>query len=100
MYDLYKANYTSIADQEFASDVEFRKFRRHLFHTSLALALEPLRAAMSKAEVVLCPDGHYRRAIYGIGPYIADYPEQVLLTCIVQGWCPKYVNHLSSIFIL
>ncbi|KIL54002.1 hypothetical protein M378DRAFT_93272, partial [Amanita muscaria Koide BX008] len=32
-------------------------------------------------------DGHYRRTIYGIGPYIADYPEQVLLSCVVQGWC-------------
>ncbi|KZT22793.1 hypothetical protein NEOLEDRAFT_1070935, partial [Neolentinus lepideus HHB14362 ss-1] len=21
--------------------------------------------------------------------YIADYPEQALLACIVQGWCPK-----------
>ena len=42
---------------------------------------------MEKPEVVHCPDGHYRRAIYGIGPYIADYPEQVLLACIVQNWC-------------
>ncbi|KAN0137167.1 hypothetical protein V8E53_005164 [Lactarius tabidus] len=23
-----------------------------------------------------------------LGPYIADYPEQALLTCIIQGWCP------------
>ena len=22
--------------------------------------------------------------------HIADYPEQVLLACIVQGWCPQY----------
>ncbi|KAF7348718.1 hypothetical protein MVEN_01390700 [Mycena venus] len=27
--------------------------------------------------------------IYGLGPYIADYPEQVLLACVVQGWCPR-----------
>jgi hypothetical protein len=33
--------------------------------------------------------------IYGLGPYIADYPEQALLACIVQNWCPKYVSHLS-----
>jgi Plavaka transposase len=46
---------------------------------------------MTKPEVVQCPDGHYRWAIYGLGPYIADYPEQALLACIVQGWCPKYV---------
>jgi hypothetical protein len=46
---------------------------------------------MTKPEVVCCPDGHFRRAVYGLGPYIADYPEQALLACIVQGWCPKLV---------
>jgi hypothetical protein len=45
--------------------------------------------------VVRCPDGHYRRVVYGIGPYIADYPEQVWLACIVQNWCPKYVLHFA-----
>ncbi|KAL4082079.1 hypothetical protein V8B97DRAFT_1913930 [Scleroderma yunnanense] len=45
--------------------------------------------AMLKPEVTLCADGHYQRAIYGIGPYIADHPEQALLACIVQGWCPN-----------
>ena len=44
---------------------------------------------MEKPEVVHYGDGHYRRTIYGLGPYIADYPEQVLLACIVQGWCPR-----------
>ncbi|KAG2047950.1 hypothetical protein BDR06DRAFT_1028889 [Suillus hirtellus] len=29
--------------------------------------------------------------IYGLGPYIADYPEQVLLLGIITGWCLKYV---------
>ncbi|KAH9955786.1 hypothetical protein BJV74DRAFT_880172 [Russula compacta] len=33
-----------------------------------------------------------RQAMYGLGPYIADYPEQVLLTSIMQGWCPKPEN--------
>ena len=41
-----------------------------------------------------CPDGHYHRIIFSLGPYIADYPEQVWLTGIVQGWCPKYVLYL------
>jgi hypothetical protein len=45
--------------------------------------------------VVQCPDGHYRKAIYGIGPWIADYPEQVWLSGIVQNWCPKYVALLN-----
>ena len=57
---------------------------------------------MSKPQIVKCADGHYCRAIYGFGPYIADYPEQVLLTCIVQGWCPKQVtsNQLNNLILL
>lgn len=46
---------------------------------------------MTIPEIVKCPDGHFRRVVYGLGPYIADYPEQVWLSGIVQGWCPKYV---------
>ena len=51
--------------------------------------LSSLRPAMEHPEVVRCSDNHFRRVIYGIGPYIADYPEQCMLTRIVQGWCPK-----------
>lgn len=46
---------------------------------------------MTKPEVVRFGDGHYRRVIYGLGPYIADYEEQVLLACIVRSWCPRYI---------
>lgn len=61
-----------------------------MFHGSLLEILTPLKGGMTTPEVLKCPDGHFRRVVYGVGPYIADYPEQVLLTCIVQGWCPKY----------
>jgi hypothetical protein len=47
---------------------------------------------MTTPEVTRCPDGHFRRVIYGLGPYIADYPEQALLACIVQGWCPRCIQ--------
>jgi hypothetical protein len=60
-----------------------------MYHASLALIYRPLKAFMDSPEVVQCPDGHLRRVIYGIGPYIADYPEQVWLATIVQNWCPK-----------
>ncbi|KAH9954025.1 hypothetical protein BC827DRAFT_1262326 [Russula dissimulans] len=36
-----------------------------------------------------CSDGHFRQVIYNLVAFIADYPEQVMLTCIIQGWCPK-----------
>jgi Plavaka transposase len=80
-----------LANYESRDDVKFRNFRRQLFHMSLAKMLESLKPGMTTPEVVRFPDGHFRRVIYGLGPYIADYPEQALLTCIVQGWCPKYV---------
>ena len=85
-----------VVNKEHANDVKFRKFRRQLLHSSLAKMLESLKLGMTTPEVVRCPDGHFRRAIYGIGPYIADYPEQALLACIVQNWCPRYVT--STIF--
>ena len=81
--------YYIIAERNHENDPEFRKFRRHLFHTTLEAILEIFKPVMEEPEVVKCPDGHLRRAIYGLGPYIADYPEQCLLSCIVQGWCPK-----------
>ncbi|EGO22650.1 hypothetical protein SERLADRAFT_372075 [Serpula lacrymans var. lacrymans S7.9] len=43
-------------------------------------------------KVVRCPDAHLRRVIYGLGPYITDYPKQVLLACIVQGSCPRCIS--------
>ncbi|KAG1842603.1 hypothetical protein F4604DRAFT_1884713 [Suillus subluteus] len=67
---------------------EYLHFHRHLFHTSLRAILESFRLAMQKPEIVKCTDGHYRRAVYGLGLYIADYPDQSLLACTIQGWCP------------
>ncbi|KAJ7500565.1 hypothetical protein B0H11DRAFT_2155527 [Mycena galericulata] len=67
----------------------YQHFVRQMYHACLARVFEPLKAAMVTPEVVRCPDGHFRRIVYGLGPYIADYPEQVWLACIVQNWCPK-----------
>jgi hypothetical protein len=46
---------------------------------------------MTTPIILPCPNGHLRRIIFGIGPYIADYPEQVLVSSVVSGWCPRYV---------
>ncbi|KAG1816027.1 uncharacterized protein BJ212DRAFT_1272274, partial [Suillus subaureus] len=36
-------------------------------------------------------DSYFHCIIYGLGPYIADYEEQVLLICIMYGWCPSLI---------
>ncbi len=87
--NLNKDSHIFLADKVHSSDPTFRRFRRQLFHLSLSKIFSSLRSVMLQAEVVECPDGHFRLAIWGLGPYIGDYPEQVLLTCIVQGWCPR-----------
>lgn len=82
----------ALADRQHENDPHFRNFRRQLFHTTLHYILQPLRAGMETPEVVKCADGHFRRIVWSLGPYIADYPEQVLLSGVVQGWCPRYVS--------
>ncbi|KAJ7026200.1 hypothetical protein C8F04DRAFT_1298099 [Mycena alexandri] len=67
----------------------YQRFVRQMYHACLARVFEPLKAGMTTPDVIKCPDGHFRCAIYGLGPYIADYPEQVWLASIVQNWCPK-----------
>jgi hypothetical protein len=77
------------ADEQHASSVQFCQFCHKLYHMSISLILEQLHPGETTPEVYCCPDMHYQCVIWGIGPYIADYPEQVLLSCIVQGWCAK-----------
>lgn len=80
-----------VAGRKYDRDPAFRRFRKQLFHSSITAIYQTLKPGMTTPVVMRCPDGHYRRIIFGIGPYIADYPEQVLLACIVQDWCPKLV---------
>jgi hypothetical protein len=88
--------FVSPADRAHTNSDEFRRFRKQLYHDSLAQIMAPLREFMKTPDIIRFPDRHYRRAIYGIGPCIADYPEQVMLASVVQGWCPKSVFFLIT----
>ncbi len=78
-----------LAERVFNGTAPYRKFTRQLIHSSLRHILQALAPGMTVPEVVKCSDGHFRKAVFGLGPYIADYPEQCLLACVVQGWCFK-----------
>jgi len=73
-------------DRRYNDNPAFHVFKQQLFHTSIAAILRP---GMMTPVIHRCPDGHFRRVIYDLVAFIADYPEQVMLTSIVQGWCPK-----------
>ena len=76
-------------DRKFDNDTAFRKFKWQMYHSSLEAILRSLKPGMTTPVVRLCPDGHFRHVIYDLAAYIADYPEQVYLSGVVQGWCPK-----------
>ena len=88
------------AEHQDANSTHFWKFCHQLFHTTLSRILTPLKPAMTTPEVVKCSDGHFRCVIYGIGPYIADYPEQCLLACTVQDWCLQCVLLMPFFLVL
>lgn len=79
----------SKAEKKFESNEAYRTFKQQLFHDSLCHIFSSLKPGMVQPEILRCPDGHLRRVIFGLGPYIADYPEQVLVSGIRSGWCPR-----------
>jgi hypothetical protein len=78
-----------VAEKKNADDARYRKFKKQLFHSSLSKIFTTLKPGMTTPEVTRCGDGHYQRVLYGLGPYIADYEEQVVLACIVKDWCGR-----------
>ncbi|KAG2111382.1 hypothetical protein BD769DRAFT_1674375 [Suillus cothurnatus] len=83
--------------KQHAKTTNFCNFCRQLFHSSLSYILKNLKPTMTKPEVARFGDSHYCRVIYGLGPYIADYEEQVLLACIVKNWCTKCLLYRKSL---
>ncbi|KAF5346217.1 hypothetical protein D9757_014049 [Collybiopsis confluens] len=63
-----------------------------LFHRSMAIVLEPLKAAgdpSGPGVEMVGGDGAVRRVYPLLATYVADYPEQCLVTCTKYGTCPK-----------
>ncbi|KAE9386188.1 hypothetical protein BT96DRAFT_1086980 [Gymnopus androsaceus JB14] len=85
------------ADRKYNNDNNFRIFKKRLYHSSLVSILSSLRPAMTTPVVRQCPDGYFRRIIYDLAAFIADYPEQVMLAGIVQGWCCRCTAHFSDL---
>ncbi|KAI0717299.1 hypothetical protein C8Q72DRAFT_962343 [Fomitopsis betulina] len=71
------------------NDPDFHIFKKQIYHAALAHIFDPLKPHMTTPHITRCPDSHYRKVIYSLGPFMADYPEQVYLSGVVQGCCPK-----------
>ncbi|KAI6101619.1 hypothetical protein EDD16DRAFT_1525814 [Pisolithus croceorrhizus] len=83
--------------REHASTLAFHNFKRQLFHSLLTRILHSLACPMRVPETVFFGDNYYQHVIYAFAAYIADYEEQVLLSCIVCNWCPKCLAHCDNL---
>jgi Plavaka transposase len=87
-----------LATKEHNNNVKYRNFRRQLFQCSLAKIFESVKPFMETFDVTCFLDGHFRQTVHSLGPYIADYPEQLILSGIMQNWCPRYVTNFYFSF--
>ena len=62
---------------------------QQLFHDSMCIVLEPLRDAGRNGIEVTGGDGCIHMVHPIIACYVADYPEQCLITCSKYTTCPK-----------
>ncbi|KAG2068175.1 hypothetical protein BDR04DRAFT_1025221, partial [Suillus decipiens] len=62
---------------------------QQIFHNSMRVILEPLKEAGKHGVEVIFGDGHVRCIYLILACYVADYPEQCLVTCCKYSTCPK-----------
>ncbi|EJD49143.1 hypothetical protein AURDEDRAFT_59798 [Auricularia subglabra TFB-10046 SS5] len=81
---------TGKVDETVLSDSRARKLRAHLYHDCMRTVCSSLFTPAAKGVELADSVGNVRRCHPILAAYVADYPEQCLVTCIRYGQaCPR-----------
>ncbi|KAG8685045.1 hypothetical protein FRC11_011208, partial [Ceratobasidium sp. 423] len=79
---------------------ERRQERWRLYHGTLAMILEPLKAAARDGVKMVCADGGVRRVHPILATHLGDWPEMCLFGTCRKNGCPVCVAEVDEIEIL
>ncbi|KAI0629511.1 hypothetical protein C8Q77DRAFT_1235654 [Trametes polyzona] len=75
--------------EHIANKAARRRTLANLYHACMGHILAPLKAAGTDGIDLTSGDGTTRRSHPIFAMHIGDYPEQLLVTCCLNGTCPK-----------